>query len=292
MDSFLLKENDVELKEQIGKGNYSQVFAASFKNSQGQICQAAAKKVRSNAMQQKEVEILKRLNHQNIIKFYGVFIRETDETFIIMELAERKDLRYFLTAYRTDKVAPVRLPPGLVWKWVIESASALNYLHSLHQTHRDIKSLNYLVMFDFTLKLGDLGLSKELIHTAKTKGGGTCQWMAPEVIEHQMRSPKSDVFSYGIVVWEITSTEIPFADMKGDYKIMTAICDGKRPVIGEDCPPDLKYLMECCWKKDHNQRPTMDDICRELETRKECNELFFHVQNIQICKELLGLLNI
>ncbi|XP_072032795.1 serine/threonine-protein kinase Nek7-like, partial [Amphiura filiformis] len=265
-DSFLFAPNDVELQEEIGKGTYSRVFAAAYKNSSGQRCNAAAKKVRTSSMQHREIQTMQQLDHTNIIKFYGVYIvGEMDETYILMELAERKDLRCFLNGYRVEKPNPVRLPQGLVWKWVTEAASALEYLHALHQSHRDIKSLNYLVMSDFTLKLGDLGLTKKLFHTANTKGGGTCQWMAPEVISKQLRSPKSDVFSFGIVVWETVTTDIPFFSIKGDFKIMRAICDGKRPEIPDDCPSELRHLMQCCWEADYNKRPTMEEICAALK---------------------------
>ncbi|XP_072042860.1 uncharacterized protein [Amphiura filiformis] len=259
-DRFLFAPNEVEIQEEIGKGAYSRVFAAVYKNSSGQMCKAAAKKIKTSSMQHREIQSMRQLDHKNIIKFYGVYIVGMNETYILMELAERKDLRCFLNRYRVEKPNPVRLPRGLVWKWVTEAASALDYLHALHQSHCDIKSLNYLVMLDYTLKLGDLG-------HINTKGGGTCRWMAPEVISMQlMRSPKSDVFSFGIVVWEIVTTEIPFFMIIGDFKIMRAICDGKRPEIPDDCPSELKYLMQSCWEADYNKRPTMEIIGAALQS--------------------------
>ncbi len=265
-DSFVFAPDDVELQEEIGRGTYSRVFAAIYTDkSSGQKFKAAAKQVKTSSMQRREIETMRQLDHKNIIKFYGVYHGNMKDTFILMELAERRDLRYFLNAYRVDKLPPVRLPPGLVWKWVTEGASALQYLHALQRSHSDIKSLNFLVKTDYTLKLGDMGLCKKQLHTSNTKGGGTCQWMAPEVISQQLRSPKSDVFSYGVVVWEVITTEIPFAHIKGDFKIMQAICDGKRPEIPSDCSSELQHLLQCCWENDYNKRPTMEQISTALE---------------------------
>ncbi len=263
--NFTIDKSAVEFHEVIGRGGFAhQVYRATVKLQSGEVCQAAAKKVRN--IEVNEVSVMKQLDHKNIIKFYAVLLEQFD-TYIIMELAENGNLRHYLDECRKEN--KFRLPSEIVLKWVHEGATGIQYLHDMNHSHRDIKSLNYLIMKDYTIKLGDLGLAKDLDLTQDTSGmRGTCRWMAPEVIMDQRRSVKSDVFSFGTVVWEIFTTDVPFANIRGDFKVMNAICKGERNEIPDDCPPFLRDLITSCWKVDYNDRPTMVDICTQLQHRK------------------------
>ena len=265
-------EYSLYIGESLAVGGYSQVFRAELHHIPHQkVHRVAAKKVRSENAQDVEVCTLKQLNHQNIIKFHGSFRCEHD-LYIILDLADNGDLFHFLFRYRTlqeEKNLPTRLPLKYVWKWVFEAASALAYLHSTGHNHRDVKSLNYLVMSDYVLKLGDMGLAKEMDDTQGTNmRRGTCRWMAPEVITKQKRSRKSDVYSFGIVVWEISTTDVPYGDRRGDFVIMTAVTKGERPTIPDDVPPELAEIMSRCWAGDYTQRPDMKTVCEELKSCK------------------------
>ena len=193
ISDFVIHKSQIKLSGTIiGKGGFANVQLGTYTRSTGEI-EVAAKLVRS--IQTQEIQVMKELNHSNVITFYGV-LEDNPDTYIIMELAEHRDLRHYLDAWKSEKKS--LLPLQVVWKWVFEAASGLNYLHGIHHTHRDIKSLNYLVTKDFTIKLGDLGLATEMDRTQETSGvRGTCRWMAPEVIKEQKRSIKSDVF----LVW-------------------------------------------------------------------------------------------
>ncbi|XP_072034127.1 serine/threonine-protein kinase Nek7-like isoform X2 [Amphiura filiformis] len=268
-EDVLLSSKDYKLTlfESLAVGSHSQVFRGELILAGQQPIQVAAKKVRLMSMENTELRALKSLNHKNIIKFHGVYAFDEVKTFIIMELAEEGDLYHFLIRYRLNKEKSgeiSRLPEPLVWRWVLEAASAIQYLHSGSKIHRDIKSQNYLISANFTLKLGDLGMAKVMDATQPTLGSGTCGWMAPEVIQHQRRSRKSDVFSFGIVAWEICSTDVPYCDIKGDFKVMRAVCDGARPTIPGDIPEKLACLMRECWEKDYNKRPEMDVVVVRL----------------------------
>ncbi|XP_072033490.1 uncharacterized protein [Amphiura filiformis] len=276
---FFFEKSSVQFGEIIGRGGFSQIWSVNAKTPSGDTKAAAAKKVRG--IEVKEVQVMKELNHPNVVTFYGI-LSDGPDTYIIMERATNGDLRHYLSAWREKEKR--MLPLNLAQKWVYEAACGVDYLHSIqHTTHRDIKSLNYLIMEDMTLKLGDLGLAKEMDFTQETSGQrGTCRWMAPEVIKEQMRSIKSDVYSYGVVVWEIGTTQIPFEDMKGDFQVMNAVCNGKRPAIPDDCPQQLKKLIEVCWQNDYRERPAMGEICQMLkqsaETEASCEDLVNQLQ--------------
>ena len=262
---FLIDKHNVQFADIIGRGGFSQVWLVHVKDAlTGETRKAAAKKVRN--IEAKEAQVMKGLNHPNVVTFYGMLIDQPD-TYIIMELAEQGDLRHYLDAWRVKEQR--RLPMRIVWKWIFEAACGIHYLHGIHHTHRDIKSLNYLIMKGLTIKLGDLGLAKEMDLTQETSGvRGTCRWMAPEVIKEQKRSIKSDIYSFGIVVWEVFTTAIPFEEMKGDFQVMNSVCNGKRPTIPEDCPQQLKELIEVCWQDDYHSRPDMAVICEMLKQSK------------------------
>ncbi len=259
--SFYIEKSSVQFGELIGRGGFSQIWAVSIRTKSGGIQQGAAKKVRS--VRVREVQVMKDLNHPNVVTFYGI-LSDGPETYIIMERATNGDLRHYLSGWREREKR--RLPIHLARKWIYEAACGVEYLHSIQHTHRDIKSLNYLIMGDLTLKLGDLGLAKELDFTQETSGQrGTCRWMAPEVIKEQKRSIKSDVYSFGVVVWEVVTTDIPYAEMRGDFQVMNYVCSGKRPTIPDDCPVDLKELIHVSWQDDYHKRPTMGEIRQMLQ---------------------------
>ena len=273
-DNFLIDKSRVKFGKIIGKGgSSSEVRSADLILPSDEICKVAAKKVYRADV--KEIQVMKRLQHPNIVTFYGI-IKVPDEAWIIMELAENGNLRHYLDERRTQ--SKLRLPKEMMWKWVYEAACGLDHLHKIDHTHRDIKSLNYLIMKDFTIKLGDLGLATALDITRGTSGmRGTCRWMAPEVIKMQKRSVKSDVFSYGTVVWEICTMDIPYADKRSDFQVMNEICGGRRPPIPDDIPQQLKKMIHLCWDDDYHHRPDMGYICKMLKTGKS-TVLFMLVQ--------------
>ncbi|XP_072033482.1 uncharacterized protein [Amphiura filiformis] len=279
---YIIDNSAVKLLEIIGKGaSIYHVWSAELTLPSGKTCKVAAKKVSS--VHVKEAQLMKQLKHRNIITLFGIV--NDAEPAIIMELAENGNLRHYLDECRTKN--KMRLPKEMVWKWVYEAGCGLNHLHEIDHTHRDIKSLNYLIMKDFTIKLGDMGLATMLHVTRGTSGmRGTCRWMAPEVIKQHLRSVKSDVFSYGTVVWEICTTDIPYSDKLRDYQVMDAICSGQRPVIPEDVPQQLKKIIHMCWDDDHHHRPDMGVVCKMLhkyiQEEKSLEELSNQLQQVTI----------
>ena len=255
----LLPTDSVVLGEKIG----NTVWRATYTGKLGQKLQVAAKRVPHE--NHSEILVMHQVNHKHIIKFYGVWQNNDHQVYIIMEHAERGNLRQFLD---DCKIKDRRLTKELCWKWIYEAACALHYLSSTHHSHRDIKSKHFLITEDYTLKLSDFGLTKRLETTQQTIQQGTFTYMAPEVIRNQERSPKSDIFSFGILVWEITTTDVPFANCLGTYQVMCAVCDGERPPIPDDCPELLKSLMVKCWDDDRTKRPNIQEVCLDLESCK------------------------
>ena len=158
----------------------------------------------------------------------------------------------------------------------VETARAMNYLHerSLPVLHRDLKSLNILLDQSGRVKLADFGWTRGLANymTAKI---GTYQWMAPQVVSGHQYTQKADVYSFGIVLWEIASRQapyrsksIPILDVPGPQVAQQVLQKDIRPVIPVETPPKFAVLIQKCWDRQPEKRPSFNQILNQLETMK------------------------
>lgn len=172
----------------------------------------------------------------------------------------------------TKITAPI--PPKGSWPWPLVrrvafgAARGMAYLHSGNPPvlHRDLKSANLLLDESYTAKVCDFGLSRLKAQARSMTGNcGTVQWMAPEVLANQKYDEKADVFSYGIILWELLSRECPYEGMTAIQCALAVLNRDKRPEIPKWCPPALHALIKSCIKKDQSQRPTFSQIIDALD---------------------------
>ena len=157
----------------------------------------------------------------------------------------------------------------------LDIAKGMHFMHSLKPPlmHRDLKSLNLLLSekvegpTDFVnVKVTDFGLTRHLSEENNfrmTGQAGTFHWMAPEVLENDSYSEKADVYSYGIVLWEILAREPPFASYTPFQIISKVVQDHERPPLSkipEDCPRELIVIMRACWEQNPERRPRFSDV--------------------------------
>ncbi|EGR28558.1 protein kinase domain protein [Ichthyophthirius multifiliis] len=154
-------------------------------------------------------------------------------------------------------------------------ANGMIYLHNLTPPiiHRDLKSLNLLLdvpfnedSFNYNIKIADFGLSRTQSQDPMTSVLGTFHWMAPEVFEKKQYTTKADVYSYGIVLYEICFRKTPYQKMS-TIDIMKTVTEGKRPQfdqIPHECPEALIQLMKDCWEQNPNNRPDFQQILERL----------------------------
>ena len=206
----------------------------------------------------REIEILTSLpSHPNVITFLGVTLSNDGvNTYIITELAPNGSLHDYL---HVKKEAP---SPDQSFAWALEVASGMQHLHSNNVVHRDLKGSNILLSFNLLAKVCDFGTARNLPHTTTTMQKGTYRWMAPEIIEEieGKINKMCDVFSFGMVLYEIFACKIPYDDLPTDPLVGMAVLQGKRPPVPPTLPQFLHPLLKDCWKKEPDQRPKFDAI--------------------------------
>ncbi|CAJ1942400.1 unnamed protein product [Cylindrotheca closterium] len=173
---------------------------------------------------------------------------------------------------QSPHTAPL-IPRG-TWPWELAkrvasgAARGMVYLHSGSPPvlHRDLKSANLLLDESYNAKVCDFGLSRIKAQERSMTGNcGTVQWMAPEVLANLSYNEKADVYSYGIIVWELLSRECPYDGMSPIQCALAVLNRDKRPDIPKWCPPQLHALIKSCTKKDPAQRPSFDQILLALD---------------------------
>ncbi|THU52766.1 hypothetical protein C4D60_Mb10t07390 [Musa balbisiana] len=211
-----------------------------------------------------EVMMLANLKHPNIVRFIGA-CRKPLVWCIVTEYAKGGSVRQFLMK-RQNRSVPLKLAV----KQALDIAKGMEYVHELGFIHRDLKSDNLLIFADKSIKIADFGVARiEVKPEGMTPETGTYRWMAPEMIQHRPYNQKVDVYSFGIVLWELITGMLPFQNMSAVQAAFAVVNKGVRPVVPQDCLPALGEIMTRCWDADPDVRPSFSEIVRMLESAQE-----------------------
>jgi predicted Ser/Thr protein kinase/cbb3-type cytochrome oxidase subunit 3 len=257
--------NELEIEKEIGEGTYGRVCVGKWKKYRVALkfCQNRGK---LDEFMREANLMISLPPHPNVVRMYGVSIDGT-QPIIVMEYCAGGSLDKLLF----DENQPISNEQKIVW--VYEIAMGMRHLHKHNIVHRDLAARNILLSHSNPHlhpqpKISDFGMSRVLLQEfeGKTKSGvGPVCWMAPESIGQQVYSKKSDVWMFGIVVYEIVARCEPHAD-KDPSKIYPQIRDNfLTPEIPNHSPQKLRQLMQMCWNKQPAQRPDFEMICTMLE---------------------------
>uniref|UniRef100_T1J3V1 Mitogen-activated protein kinase kinase kinase 7 n=1 Tax=Strigamia maritima TaxID=126957 RepID=T1J3V1_STRMM len=257
---------EIELLEVVGKGSFGVVNKGKWR---GKF--VAVKKIEGESEKKAflvERQQLSRVNHPNIVKLYGACTKSP--VCLVMEYAEGGSL------YNVLHVTPrANYSASHAMSWALQCAKGVSYLHDMKPKaliHRDLKPPNLLLIMGGTvLKICDFGTACD-IQTHMTNNKGSAAWMAPEVFEGFSYSEKCDVFSWGIILWEVITRHKPFSELGGSaFSIMWAVHTGHRPPLIQGCPLQIEKLMTRCWDKSPSRRPSM---CEVVEIMTELFKFF------------------
>ncbi|EMP27261.1 Mitogen-activated protein kinase kinase kinase MLK4 [Chelonia mydas] len=204
-----------------------------------------------------EAKLFSMLKHPNIIELHGVCLREPNLC-LVMEFARGGSLNRALAGAATpggESRWGRRVPPHILVNWAVQIARGMLYLHEeaiVPILHRDLKSSNILLlqkiehddMCNKTLKITDFGLAREWHRTTKMSAAGTYAWMAPEVIKSSVFSKGSDIWSYGVLLWELLTGEVPYRGIDG-LAVAYGVAVNKLTLpIPSTCPEPFAKLMK------------------------------------------------
>lgn len=270
-----IKNEDLEEIRELGSGTYGSVFHGKWRGSDVAIkrikasCFAGRPSDRERLIADfwREALTLSSLHHPNVVSFYGVVRDGPDGSLAtVTEFMVNGSLKQFLQ--KKDRTIDRRKRLIIA----MDSAFGMEYLHGKNIVHFDLKCENLLVnMRDPhrpVCKIGDLGLSKVKQHTLVSGGvRGTLPWMAPELLSGKTKvTEKIDVYSFGIVMWELLTGDEPYGDMHCASIIGGIVNNTLRPQIPTWCDPEWKALMESCWAPYPAERPSFSEISQKLRT--------------------------
>ncbi|KAE8659429.1 hypothetical protein F3Y22_tig00116962pilonHSYRG00363 [Hibiscus syriacus] len=278
----IIKNEDLEELRELGSGTFGTVYHGKWRGTDVAI--KRIKKIcftgRSSEQERltvefwREADILSKLHHPNVVAFYGVVQDGPGGTLAtVTEFMVNGSLRHVLLCKdrQLDRRKRVII--------AMDAAFGMEYLHSKNIVHFDLKCDNLLVNLKDPMrpicKVGDFGLSKIKRNTLVTGGvRGTLPWMAPELLNGSSSkvSEKVDVFSFGIVLWEILTGEEPYANMHYGAIIGGIVSNTLRPPVPSNCDPEWKLLMEQCWAPDPVVRPSFTEIARRLRIMSSASQ--------------------
>ncbi|KAG5198046.1 hypothetical protein MJG53_012665 [Ovis ammon polii x Ovis aries] len=265
-DKWALSHEDLVLGEQIGRGNFGEVFSGRLRADNTLVAVKSCRETLPPDLKAKflqEARILKQYSHPNIVRLIGVCTQK-QPIYIVMELVQGGD---FLTFLRTEGA---RLRVKTLLQMVGDAAAGMEYLESKCCIHRDLAARNCLVTEKNVLKISDFGMSREEADGIYAASGGLRQvpvkWTAPEALNYGRYSSESDVWSFGILLWETFSLGAsPYPNLS-NQQTREFVENGGRLPCPELCPDAVFRLMEQCWAYEPGQRPTFSVIYQELQS--------------------------
>ncbi|XP_071965783.1 insulin-like peptide receptor isoform X2 [Antedon mediterranea] len=291
-DASEFPRDQLEIIHELGKGSFGMVYQGLAKNiiDGEKVSDVAVKSVQANASMRDRIEflneasVMKAITTHHIVKLLGV-VSKGQPTYVIMEYMAQGDLKNWLRNRRPENQADLpaherKLPPDLkdILRMATEVADGMAFLTYSKYVHRDLSARNCLVSADGTCKVADFGLARDIYQSdyyRKERGGLLpIRWMAPESIKDGVFQSASDVWSYGVLLWEMaTLCELPYQGLSneeaGEY-----IKNGNTLPKPEGCPQRIHDLMIMCWQFQEKHRPSFVAILKNFEDAGDFSDHF------------------
>lgn len=278
-DKWELDRCELQLRTKLGSGQYGEVYEAIWLRYNKTV---AVKTLKEENMCLEEflaeATIMKEMKHPNLVQLLGVCTREPPY-YIVTEFMPNGNLLDFLRQ-PANREELMRTGPTVMFYFAIQIASAMAYLESKSFIHRDLAARNCLVGENNVVKVADFGLARLVsahgaskqnqlddmddAYTAHIGAKFPIKWTAPEGLAYNKFSSKSDVWAYGVLLWEIaTYGKAPYAGVEL-AQVYHLLDSGYRLECPENCPAQIYALMRRCWQWDASARPTFEKIHSEL----------------------------
>ncbi|XP_076343282.1 uncharacterized protein LOC143243313 isoform X2 [Tachypleus tridentatus] len=275
-DEWEIDRTDIVMKHKLGGGQYGDVYEATWKRYNMTV---AVKTLKEDTMALKdfleEAAIMKEMKHPNLVQLIGVCTREPP-FYIITEFMPHGNLLDFLRNAAREEITEV-----VLMYMATQIASAMAYLESRNFIHRDLAARNCLVGETHLVKVADFGLARLMRDDTYTAHAGAkfpIKWTAPEGLAYNKFSTKSDIWAFGILLWELATygmSPYPGVELTDVYHMLES---GYRMECPPGCPPRVYELMRQCWLWEPSERPTFENIHLTLETMFQNSSITEEVQ--------------
>lgn len=258
-----LDRNDLEIMDILGSGCFGTVHKGRWKNHI-----VAVKMMKERTMSEdaflEEAKTMTQLSHPNLVQLYGV-VTQTRPPIIVTELMQYGSLLSFLKRHKARLLNKVDTLVDIS----LQACNGMEYLESRSFIHRDLAARNCLVGNDQVIKVADFGLARYVIDDEYTSSQGTkfpVKWAPPEVLSYTRFSSKSDVWAYGVLMWEIfTGGMMPYDQMR-NADVVDFVCTSGKRLPKPDAAPVVVYsIMMECWKYSPDERPSFSDLAKKLK---------------------------
>ncbi|CAH2293278.1 insulin receptor isoform X1 [Pelobates cultripes] len=278
-DEWEVPREKINLLRELGQGSFGMVYEGIAKDiikGEPEV-HVAVKTVNESASLRERIEflneasVMKGFTCHHVVRLVGV-VSKGQPTLVIMELMGHGDLKSYLRSLRPDaENNPGRPAPTLkeMIQMAAEISDGMAYLNAKKFVHRDLAARNCMVAEDYTVKIGDFGMTRDIYETDYYRKGGKgllpVRWMSPESLKDGVFTTFSDVWSFGVVLWEITSlAEQPYQGLSNE-QVLKFVMDGGYLEQPDNCPPRLNSLMQMCWQYNPKMRPTFLEIIDMLK---------------------------
>ncbi|KAE8618313.1 hypothetical protein XENTR_v10009352 [Xenopus tropicalis] len=278
-DEWEVPREKITMNRELGQGSFGMVYEGIAKGvvKDEAETRVAIKTVNESASMRERIEflneasVMKEFNCHHVVRLLGV-VSQGQPTLVIMELMTRGDLKSYLRSLRPDTESNSGQPPPSLKKMIQmagEIADGMAYLNANKFVHRDLAARNCMVAEDFTVKIGDFGMTRDIYETDYYRKGGKgllpVRWMSPESLKDGVFTTHSDVWSFGVVLWEIaTLAEQPYQGMSNE-QVLRFVMEGGLLEKPDNCPDMLFELMRMCWQYNPKMRPSFLEIISSIK---------------------------
>uniref|UniRef100_A0A671P8L0 Insulin-like growth factor 1 receptor n=1 Tax=Sinocyclocheilus anshuiensis TaxID=1608454 RepID=A0A671P8L0_9TELE len=276
-DEWEVAREKITMCRELGQGSFGMVYEGIAKGvvKDEPETRVAIKTVNESASMRERIEflneasVMKEFNCHHVVRLLGV-VSQGQPTLVIMELMTRGDLKSYLRSLRSKESLP---PLKKMIQMAGEIADGMAYLNANKFVHRDLAARNGMVADDFTVKIGDFGMTRDIYETDYYRKGGKgllpVRWMSPESLKDGVFTTNSDVWSFGVVLWEIaTLAEQPYQGMSNE-QVLRFVMEGGLLDKPDNCPDMLFELMRMCWQYNPKMRPSFLEIINSIKVELE-----------------------
>uniref|UniRef100_A0A3Q3X5C5 Tyrosine-protein kinase receptor n=1 Tax=Mola mola TaxID=94237 RepID=A0A3Q3X5C5_MOLML len=278
-DEWEVPREKITVLRELGQGSFGMVYEGIAKDivKGDPDTRVAIKTVNESASLRERIEflneasVMKAFSCHHVVRLLGV-VSKGQPTLVVMELMTHGDLKSYLRSLRPDSENnPSGRPPPTLKEMIqmaAEIADGMAYLNAKKFVHRDLAARNCMVAEDYTVKIGDFGMTRDIYETDYYRKGGKgllpVRWMAPESLKDGVFTAHSDCWSFGVVLWEIsTLAEQPYQGLSNE-QVLKFVMDGGYLDRPENCPERMHSLMQMCWQYNPKMRPMFHEIIEML----------------------------